>query len=127
MTAPAQRQVGIRLKPVFSIREGIATYPGSAVFSRDVAILIEHRLTLITQCRFEILMREKLRDVSGRLHDFDLAAHIFDFDVGDRIQQVLHILDVVSSDHVASAYLPFGVALDGQQLIRVSLGNVLSV
>ena len=127
MTAPAQRQIGVGLETVFGIGEGVTAHPRCAILRGHVAVLIEHRLALIAQRGLEILVGEQLGDIGCGLHNFDLPPHIFHFDIGNRIQQVLHILDVIGGDHVTGAHLPLGVTLNRQQFVGIRLGNVLSV
>ena len=65
MTTPAQGHVGDDLHAVVDLRERQAADPFRTIFSAHVTDVVEHRLTLVFQRRFQELVREHFGDVGG--------------------------------------------------------------
>src|SRR3546814_5463669 len=81
------------------IREWQAADPRLAARCfNDIAVRIEFRFALVLQRSFEEAHRIEQGRVGHGGHDLDLAHHLLDLIVGDRVEQILHRIDVCGGD-----------------------------
>ena len=121
---PTQRHVGDDFLRGLGVREGISADPGAAFVGAHVAGGVERRLPLVPERRLQVVVRIHLGDVRGGLDDVNAALQGLDLLNGYRVEQVLHVLDVVGGDRVAGFHLALGVHLDGEQLIGIGAADI---
>ena len=121
VSAPGQGDRDEYLRARGRLWKRIAANPGFAFLGVDVADGVEHRLTLVAQGRLDVIDGAQARHVLDRFHQFQFASHLRDLGVADRIEQILHEVDVVDINRVAGLQLAFGVHLNREQFVRVSL------
>src|SRR5882762_8548877 len=124
VASPAHRQIGKDFECILAVRERIAANPRLAVLRDNVAILVEPGLSLVLECRLQVLVRIHPRHVVGRGDNLDAPPHLLDLFVRDRVDQVLDHVHVLGGDRVAGLDLAFGVGVDSQQFFGISLPDI---
>ena len=112
VSAPGQGDRNEYLRTRGRLWKRIAADPGFALLGVDIADGVEHRLTLVAQGRLDVIDGAQARHVFDRFHQFQFASHLRDLGVADRIEQILHEVDIVNINRIAGLQLTFGIHLN---------------